>query len=197
MSLLQLFLIHLAAVASPGPDNLLVLTYSKGKFKNSLLLALGLSTGILIHTLMVVFGVGAFVVKSPNLFMALQIFGGLYLGYIAYQCLSAKPANTEIDDSKSSQHLYRKALITFLLNPKALLYFFSILPQFIDPNASSVDLFLVCAVIVACSFFWFFGLGIVIGFSKKIVEIQDHPYYLKTVGTLFLLLAGKVILGAI
>lgn len=197
MNLVQLFLIHLTAVASPGPDNLLVLSYSKGVPKNSLLLALGICTGILIHTLLVVFGLGKFILQSPKLFSAVQIFGGLYLSYLAYQCFKAKASQSTQIEQKSSAHLYRRGLITFILNPKALLYFFSILPQFISSDASSIDLVQICLVIVGCSFMWFFGLGIIIGYSKKIQEIQNHPYYLKTVGALFLALGVRVILSAL
>ena len=64
----QLLLIHLAAVASPGPDNLLVLSYSHGEWKKSLKMASGLTLGIFIHSFLVIAGVGTFFSNHPILF---------------------------------------------------------------------------------------------------------------------------------
>lgn len=189
MSLIHLLTVHLAALASPGPDNLLVLSYARGDLKRSFYLAAGLSSGILIHSLIVVFGLGKWILSKPNIFFAIQALGASYLLYICYQLFKASfqdLSQQELQKSNSSGiALYRKAFITFLLNPKALLYFFSILPQFLDPNAANSTLSYIVILIVLESFLWFFCFGILLRFSKKILKAIEHPYYLRTVASLF------------
>jgi threonine/homoserine/homoserine lactone efflux protein len=189
MSLFHLLAVHLAALASPGPDNLLVLSFAKGNIKRSFYLASGLSSGILIHSLIVVFGLGQWIIDHPSVFTSIQALGASYLLYICYQLFRASFQNLSQDISASKEatarELYKKAFITFLLNPKALLYFFSILPQFLDPNASTARLSLIVFLIVLESFLWFFGFGILLGFSKKIMRAIEHPYYLRAVASLF------------
>ena len=194
---LQLFLLHLAAVASPGPDNLLVITYSHGKLKNSFLMALGLTTGIGIYTAAVLAGIGNFFIKYPKIYLALQIAGALYLLYLAFSCIKASLRKLEMQDpsEKSSKGLYVKALITFLTNPKAFLYFFSVLPPFIPENPQIHHYLLVVGIICFTSFMWFFSLGLLIGINKAIIRVQAHPYYLRFVGLLFGGLGIKVLLG--
>lgn len=191
----QLLLIHLAAVASPGPDNLLVLSYSHGEWKKSLKMASGLTLGIFIHSFLVIAGVGTFFSNHPILFRSLQYLGAAYLIYIGSSAIRASFQKVENSfEEKKSNKLFLKALITFLSNPKAFLYFFSILPAFLKQDSSFLDYVMVIFVICGVSFLWFFGLGILVGVSKKITDIQKHPWYLRFVGALFVLLALKVAL---
>ncbi|MEC9282086.1 MAG: LysE family translocator [Bdellovibrionota bacterium] len=192
----QLLLIHLAAVASPGPDNLLVLSYSHGDWKNSLKMASGLTLGIFIHSFLVIAGVGSYFSNHPILFRSLQFLGAAYLVYIGYSAIKA--SFQKLDNSfeeKKSNRLFLKALITFLSNPKAFLYFFSILPAFLKQDSGLLDYVMVILVICGVSFLWFFGLGMLVGVSKKITAIQKHPWYLRFVGSIFILLALKVALS--
>ena len=71
---------------SPGPDNLFVMAQSAqyGRVAG-LLVTLGLSTGLVVHTIAVVFGLAALVKASAIAFTVLKFIGAAYLLYLAWK----------------------------------------------------------------------------------------------------------------
>jgi threonine/homoserine/homoserine lactone efflux protein len=76
---------------SPGPDIIYVLVQSiaNGR-KAGIMTTLGLVSGILIHTSLVAFGVSAIIKESESFFLAIRIFGALYLFFLAFKVFSAE-----------------------------------------------------------------------------------------------------------
>ena len=86
-SILSAFSLATFALAiSPGPDNIFVLVQSmtNGK-KFGLATVAGLMTGCLVHTTLLAFGVSTLIRDNPTVFLAIKIFGALYLLYLAYK----------------------------------------------------------------------------------------------------------------
>lgn len=84
---------HLLAVASPGPDFAVVLRQALCQSRrNAWLTALGVGTGILVHVAYSLLGIGLLIQQSLVLFNVLKVVGALYLLWIAFQCLRARPA---------------------------------------------------------------------------------------------------------
>ena len=71
---------------SPGPDIIYVLVQgmTNGK-KHGIVTALGLVTGIIIHTSLVAFGISAIIKQSDNLFLMIRLLGAAYLFYLAWK----------------------------------------------------------------------------------------------------------------
>lgn len=70
---------------APGPDNMYILTKSLSAGpRQGVTLAMGLATGPLWHTLLVMAGVAAFIQSSPAAFMVLKYCGAAYLLYLSY-----------------------------------------------------------------------------------------------------------------
>jgi threonine/homoserine/homoserine lactone efflux protein len=88
-----IFLLTSATLAiTPGPDNIFVITQSvlHGK-KAGIVITVGLCTGLLIHTLLVVLGTAAIIQTSPLAFSAIKIIGAVYLLYLAWRAVTAMP----------------------------------------------------------------------------------------------------------
>ncbi|WP_313705990.1 LysE family translocator [Massilia sp.] len=135
----------LAAVlitASPGPDNLMVLGLgmSKGR-KQGMVFGLGCALGCLSHTLLAVLGVSALIAASPVAFTALRVGGGLYLVWLGWNALRSQGGSRASDSAQAPQtlrSLFAKGLVANAINPKVVLFFLSLLPQFVIPANGQV-----------------------------------------------------------
>lgn len=127
---------------APGPDNMYILTKSLSAGpRQGVTLAMGLATGPLWHTLLVMAGVAAFIQSSPASFMVLKYCGAAYLLYLSYGAFRSKGASIkagDVVDKSESFALYKRGFKRgFLMNasnPKVLLFFLAILPQFVQLN---------------------------------------------------------------
>jgi threonine/homoserine/homoserine lactone efflux protein len=128
--------------ASPGPDNLMVLGLgmSKGR-KQGMVFGLGCALGCLSHTLLAVLGVSALIAASPVAFTALRVGGGLYLVWLGYNALRSQGGSKASDGNAAAQSLrslFAKGLVANAINPKVVLFFLSLLPQFVIPANGNV-----------------------------------------------------------
>src|SRR5689334_23133439 len=76
----------LVLTATPGPDNLMVLSMGMSRGRRAgVAFGLGCALGCLSHTLLAVIGVGALVAASPLAFTLLKVAGGVYLVWMGVQ----------------------------------------------------------------------------------------------------------------
>ena len=143
---LGFLLAALLITASPGPDNLMVLGLgmSKGR-KQGMVFGLGCALGCLSHTLLAVLGVSALIAASPVAFTALRVGGGLYLVWLGYNALRSQGGSngdSKIADGnaapQSLRSLFTRGLVANAINPKVVLFFLSLLPQFVIPANGNV-----------------------------------------------------------
>jgi RhtB (resistance to homoserine/threonine) family protein len=138
---LTVALVHLLAVASPGPDFAIVLreSVSSGRYAG-IWTALGVGSGILLHVSYCLLGIGLIVSQSIVLFNLLKWLAAAYLIYIGIRALRAKPA----DPLQAQQALeavavtargaFVRGFVTNGLNPKATLFFLSLFTLVISPQ---------------------------------------------------------------
>lgn len=135
---------------SPGPDNLFVLVQSAQRgWRVGLCVVLGLSLGIVGHTVAVALGLAAVVAASPMLFTALKLCGAAYLAYLAWGAWRAPVNVTEGAQAQAERDVLTlktamgwagRGVVMSLTNPKVLIFFLAFLPQFTDPARGSVGL---------------------------------------------------------
>ena len=138
---LTVALVHLLAVASPGPDFAVVVRESvvRGQRSGSWT-AVGVGSGILVHVGYSLLGIGLIVSQSIVLFNLFKWLAAGYLFYLGFQALRAKPvAVGELAPSGSSETLSTRraftiGFVTNGLNPKATLFFLSLFTVVIDPH---------------------------------------------------------------
>ena len=132
-----LFLISsITLTLMPGPDILFVISQSISKNRlTGVLISLGLCSGLLIHTALIIFGLSP--VISNNYFI-FQLFSSCYLLLLISQELNLLPS---IYSSKFNLNLkspYLKGLIMNLINPKVILFFIAFFPAFLFSNTIDV-----------------------------------------------------------
>ncbi len=135
-------------IITPGPDIIYVLTrgITDGK-EAGLLSAVGVTLGILFHTVSASLGLALLLKTSIYAFWMLKIVGGIYLIYLGIQILKNKNA---FELNISQQHFNKKKCLiqgffSNVLNPKVALFFVAFLPQFVNitnPNHSIYMIFL-------------------------------------------------------
>lgn len=121
--------------ATPGPDNLMVLSIGMSEGRRAgIAFGLGCAVGCLSHTVLAVVGVSALLAASPTAFLILKWTGGAYLLWLGVQALKKAgrgqtPSQTQ--GKPSLQSLFFKGLVANAINPKVVLFFLSFLPQFV------------------------------------------------------------------
>jgi threonine/homoserine/homoserine lactone efflux protein len=187
---------------TPGPDNLSVLAISLSKgSRQGFLFGLGCALGCIFHTILVLAGVSAIIISSPNLFSFLKILGGLYLIYLGIQMLiknnfinlDGQGASTESLLSKT----FFKGVLASAINPKVGLFFISFLPQFVISSQGEIihqlallsGIFILQAILIFGLIAYFAGL-----ISDMFKRYQNASVWLDRLAGLFLGMLGLHIL---
>lgn len=142
MSIFVLFaLTVLPLIFTPGPDMLFILSQVMGKdAKAGMMATLGVCCGYLVHSILVALGIAAIIVSFPVLFETIRWLGIAYLLYLAFSLLKSVFSKNALNiEKKTSANPIKKGFFTALLNPKGMLIYFAILPQFIDKSANTVS----------------------------------------------------------
>jgi threonine/homoserine/homoserine lactone efflux protein len=139
-----LFLVaSVAVILTPGQDMVLVMSRSiaQGALAG-IATAAGVSSGLLLHTVLASLGVGAIVQTSELLFLAMKVVGAAYLVYLGISLLRMKSADllTQSSNKRSYWKLYREGTISNIANPKVAIFYFAFLPQFVSPGATNPTL---------------------------------------------------------
>ena len=138
MDQILLFLISsLALTLMPGPDILFVLNQSLESKKSGLIISIGLCSGLVVHTLILVFGLSAFIEANEYVISYLKYFGTLYLFYLAFDELNTKFKQAS---KPNNTNLFLRGLYMNLVNPKVLLFFIAYFPNFLFSETLSISL---------------------------------------------------------
>lgn len=137
---ITIMVVHLLAVASPGPDFAVVVKQgiSHGR-KTALWTSLGVGTGIFLHVLYSLLGIGVIISQSLLIFTVMKFLGAAYLIFIGWKALRTRPAGGGIYSSSgtrrpSALRAYWTGFLTNGLNPKATLFFLSLFTVVIDAD---------------------------------------------------------------
>ncbi|MEW6477992.1 MAG: LysE family translocator [Pseudomonadota bacterium] len=144
--LLPFLLTAVLLTATPGPDNLMVLSVGASKGRRlGMAFGLGCAAGCLSHTLLAVLGVSAVLAASPVAFTALRWVGGAYLIWLGIGALRSRggvglPVAGADVAGDSAARQFAKGVLANTINPKVVLFFLSFLPQFVVPAQGNVPL---------------------------------------------------------
>jgi threonine/homoserine/homoserine lactone efflux protein len=131
----------LVLLVIPGPAVFYIVGRSIGHGRSAgLVSALGVSVGSLVHTAAAAVGLSALLMSSAIAFAAVKYLGAVYLVYLGIQKIRREEP-FELPGGPSSVKLSRifaQGIVVNVLNPKAALFFFAFLPQFVDPKRGNV-----------------------------------------------------------
>lgn len=130
----------LPLICTPGPDMLFVASQSLGGGAAAGLRATtGVCAGYVLHSLLAALGLAALVAASPLLFQALRWLGVAYLAWLALKLLRSALRSGALELRAGGAHgaAFRRGFFTAALNPKGMMIYLAILPQFMRADGSA------------------------------------------------------------
>lgn len=200
--------VAIAAVVSPGPAILLAISNSvRFGMTKVLLSSLGNLTGLFILSNAAIFGLGAVLKTSTNLFLVIKIIGAAYLIYLGVRQWRAKANffvdNLEIDKIKqnstqtykSNLQIFSEGFLIAMTNPKAILFFTALFPPFIDTNKALPQQFLIMTFsFMAMSFISLMSFGFLALRVKGWFATGNRTaWFNRTLGGLFVAIGAGVL----
>ena len=191
----------------PGPESVLILSRSLFEGRSmGWIASAGTATGNVVHAGLAALGVSAVIAASPVLFDILRWLGAGYLGWLGLKALysawqswhrgSAGPL--PMLPRTTWRRVYLQALLTNMLNPKVILFYFAFVPQFVSPAVGSVALqtFVLGVLLAAFAALYHLGLASLAATSaQRLLRTRAFTALLNGVsGLLFIGFAIRVFL---
>ena len=134
LNTILLFIISsIVLTLSPGPDILFVIstTISQG-LRCGIKVSLGLCSGLIAHTFLVVFGLSTLIEIFPFIIRAIELVGASYLIFLAIRLFLSLKENSIVNSKNQvKKQFYLTGLIMNLSNPKVSIFFLSFFPGFL------------------------------------------------------------------
>ncbi|MEV6110255.1 LysE family translocator [Streptomyces sp. NPDC051940] len=143
-SLLLFLGVDALLVCTPGPDWLVIVARGLGQGRRAALRAVaGIATGYALYTVLAAVGLAAAIGAVPGVLPSLRYAGAAYLVWLAFGLLRGALSRgagsasglRAVAGAAGPGVVWRQSLLTALLNPKALLLYVALLPQFVEPGA--------------------------------------------------------------
>ena len=160
----------------PGPNQtyLAALTLNHG-MRAGFAAVVGIALGLSIYGIAAALGVATLINESPLLYQVLRWAGVFYFLWLAWESWHDEPdGDTKAAHDERMHEPFRRGLITNLLNPKAAIFYVSVLPGFIVPGAASVfgQTALLSAVFVSVATFTHIAVVLLAG---RLYRFLDDP----------------------
>ena len=143
-NLVAFALVSALLIAVPGPSVLFVIGRSLALGRRGGLLSVaGNAVGELLQIAAVALGLGVVLAQSVLLFTAVKFAGAAYLIYLGIQAVRQRKGHSaarDVSRSASTLRILREGFIVGATNPKSVVFFVAVLPQFVDLNAGMVPL---------------------------------------------------------
>jgi threonine/homoserine/homoserine lactone efflux protein len=143
--LLTFMLISFALIVVPGPNVLFVISRSLQLGRAAGVgTAVGGQLGVYAQVAAVAFGIGVLVERSATIFTVIKLAGAVYLAYLGVQAVRhrrslAEALGTQVA-KKTPWRIVRDGFLVGVTNPKVVVFFAAVLPQFVDRSAGRVPL---------------------------------------------------------
>ncbi|MAX01350.1 MAG: lysine transporter LysE [Flavobacteriaceae bacterium] len=194
MDQILLFLISsLVLTLMPGPDILFVINQSLINKKSGLIISIGLCSGLVIHTLILVFGLSVFIESNKDLVLYLKYFGTLYLFYLAYDELRTKD---KLVQKNTNNGLFLRGLYMNLINPKVLFFFIAYFPNFLfsETISISVQFLILGSIFIAQALFIFLTVSVVSNKMMILLKLDTRSNMITYLKSFVFIIIGLMIL---
>tara|TARA_B110000003_G_scaffold174775_1_gene174389 strand:+ start:2551 stop:3159 length:609 start_codon:yes stop_codon:yes gene_type:complete len=133
--LMTFFLTSLLLTISPGPDIIYVISQSVSKgIKPAVMTSFGLTSGLLIHTFFVTFGLSLIISENEYILNLIKLLGVMYFSYLIVLTFINRNKKKKLIIGNKSKNQFFKGLIMNILNPKVSLFFIAFFPSFLFHN---------------------------------------------------------------
>jgi len=170
--LFTFFLLSLFVVMSPGIDTALITkrTIADGQ-SSGYKMALGITSGSLVHTLAAAFGLSAILMQSAVAFEIVKYLGAIYLIYLGVSSFINRKNDAKEDSKhniKMKQSAFMQGLLSNVLNPKVAMFFLTFLPQFVTEGSNvTIQLIMMGCIYTILSITWFFVYVFFINYLRE------------------------------
>ena len=188
----------LALMSTPGPSQLLMLSNSATYgLKNSVATIAGDLSANLLQMIIATAGIGLLIASFDNILIYIKWIGVIYLVWNALKLILSKKQNANNYKKSNNKKIYRKlflqGFLTSASNPKAILFFAALFPQFISANDDIWIQFLILSItyiLIDGIFLLFYGFAA----SKIAMMIKSNSsLIINKVGGLLMLVAALLL----
>jgi len=198
---------------TPGPDTAFIVGQSVAHGRRAgLMSVLGISAGCVVHTLAIALGLSALLAASTNAFLVVKLVGAAYLVYLGTRMIIAtlrRGRLVALDASgpdhplpaprrRSGRRTFMQGFLTNVTNPKVVLFFLSLFPQFVSSDSAHKGLaFAVLgAVLIVISTIYNGAVAWVAGsITKRMKSAPRVQAWLeRSVGAMFIALGARIAL---
>lgn len=162
---------------SPGPDTMLVVRNAlRGGRRDGLLTVAGICSGLFVHAMLSAAGISAILMYSATAFTVMKVAGACYLAWLGIQSLRAATDAPRISrdaianaPSLAASRSFREGLLTNVLNPKVIVFYLALVPQFIGPGEAVLPRYLLLTAIHYLEgILWLGGVAMLVARSRTI-----------------------------
>jgi len=139
----------------PGPDMMFIVANGVARGRAAgVVAAVGMSTGMAVHTVAAALGLGALLQAAPMVLDAVRIVGAVFLCWLAISALRSARTVTETAPARFGGHSLRRtyamATLTNLANPKVIFFYIAFFPQFVTEGGwpTPVQFLLMGAILI-------------------------------------------------
>lgn len=197
-------LIASLTIASPGPGVFLTLSNALNyDFKSAFFGIIGVALGMGVISIIAATSLGVIITTSQALLGLIKIIGAIYLAYLGYKLLRAPSKRiSEIGSytvrSPSASLLFRQGFFVSLFNPKPIVFFMALFPQFInksEPFTYQFVFLLSIFFILLVAIHSFYGAS-VSKLKKKLSDGKAFGYLNRVGGSVFIIFSITLLVSS-
>jgi len=132
-----------AIIISPGPDTLIILRHAINGGRGPGLAAVGgVQLGLVVYTVLAVAGISLIIISNPALLQGIAVVGAAYLAWIGIQSLKGGAGlklDNNVGQGTGAVRAMREGALSNIFNPKVILLFLALYPNFVDYQRDDVS----------------------------------------------------------
>ena len=180
---------------SPGPSLAVVLrnTISGGRTQG-VMTGVGHGIGFGIYAMLAVTGLSAILIADESKFELLQWSGAIVLLWLSYNMLTYQPSDNNEEHENSGRRGFVEGFMIAFLNPKILVFLVAVFSQFLDPQMTDMDRFLMALIAGLIDTVWYVLVAVFLSGTVIIDKLRANSTLIdRMIGSVLLILAFALI----